>query len=65
MVRSVTASSSHYLTITLTPNAKHTLAVLEQAGVFAEGYALAPWEALSNDKYTDTFSDGAEAEIVY
>ena len=62
---SVTASSSHYLTITLTPNAKHTLAVLEQAGVFAEGYALAPWEALSNDKYPDTFSDGAEAEIVY
>ena len=60
-----TRPSNRYLTITLTPQAKHTLAVLEQAGVFAEGYALAPWEALSNDKYPDTFSDGAEAEIVY
>jgi ABC-2 type transport system permease protein len=62
---SMTASSNHYLTITLTPQAKHTLAVLEQAGVFAEGYALAPWEEPLNDKYPDTFSDGVEAEIVY
>ena len=28
------------LAITLTPNAKHTLAVLEEAGIFEEGYTL-------------------------
>ena len=30
------------LTITLTPHARHTLAVLEKTGIFEEGYSLAP-----------------------
>ena len=32
------------LTVTLTPNAKHTLAALDKTGIFEEGYSLAGYE---------------------
>ena len=53
---SVQASPAGYdidesLIITLTPNAKHTLAVLDQTGIFEEGYSLAAHEP---DYYPDT-----------
>ena len=32
------------LCISLTPQAKHTLAVLDQTGIFEEGYSLAAYE---------------------
>ncbi len=32
------------LTVTLTPNAKHTLAALEETGIWEEGYSLAGYE---------------------
>lgn len=39
-----TRPANDYLRITLTPQAKHTLAVLDQAGLFEEGYSLAAYE---------------------
>lgn len=36
---------SSTLSITLTPQAKHTLAVLDKTGLWEEGYSLAPWDA--------------------
>lgn len=39
------------LTVTLTPNAKHTLAALEETGIWEEGYSLAGYEP---DYYPDT-----------
>ena len=55
---SVQASPASYdidetltLIVTLTPNARHTLAVLDQTGIFEEGYSLAAHEP---DYYPDT-----------
>ena len=39
------ATRSSTLTITLTPQARHTLAVLEKTGIFEEGYTLAVRDA--------------------
>ena len=39
-----TRPSNRYLTVTLAPQARHTLAVLEETGIFEEGYALVPWD---------------------
>ena len=57
---SVQASPASYdidetLSVTLTPNARHTLAVLEQTGIFEEGYSLAAHETADYDPaYPDT-----------
>ena len=57
---SVQASPASYdidetLSVTLTPNARHTLAVLEQTGIFKEGYSLAAHETADYDPaYPDT-----------
>lgn len=37
-----TRPSDYTLSITLTPQARHTLAVLEKTGIYEEGYSLAP-----------------------
>ncbi len=44
-----TAPSNNYLYVTLTPQARHTLAVLEQTGIFEEGYSLAAHETADYD----------------
>ena len=50
-----TAPSNNYLYVTLTPQARHTLAVLEQTGIFEEGYSLAAHETADYDPaYPDT-----------
>ena len=50
-----TAPSNNYLYVTLTPQARHTLAVLEQTGIFEEGYSLAAHETTGYDPaYPDT-----------
>ena len=59
-------TSAHYsnyeLRVTLTPNARHTLAVLDKTGLWEEGYALHSWENedTSHEPYTENTS-----EIVY
>ena len=59
-----TRLSNNYLYVTLTPQARHTLAVLEKAGIFEEGYALIPWETVEGQPaLPDTVSRGEE--IVY
>lgn len=47
---------SSTLTVTLTPQASHTLAVLEKTGVFDEGYSLAPQ---NRGVYGDTYPAAA------
>ena len=59
-----TGSATSCLYVTLTPNARHTLAVLEKAGVFEEGYSLIPWNTDYDPKYPDT-AVGNGWEIVY
>ena len=59
-----TRSSNRYLAITLSPNARNTLAVLEKAGVFEEGYSLLPWDTGYDPQYPDTAA-GGEGEIIY
>jgi ABC-2 type transport system permease protein len=59
-----TRSSNRYLAITLSPNARNTLAVLEKAGVFEEGYSLIPWDTGYDPRYPDTVA-GGEGEIIY
>ena len=59
-----TRSSNRYLAITLSPNARNTLAVLEKAGIFEEGYSLLPWDTGYDPQYPDTAADG-EGEIIY
>ena len=50
-----TQSSNRYLAITLSPNARNTLSVLEKAGIFEEGYSLAAHETADYDPaYPDT-----------
>ena len=50
-----TAPSNNYLYVTLTPQARHTLAVLKQTGIFEEGYSLAAHETADYDPaYPDT-----------
>lgn len=44
------------LHITLTPQARHTLAVLDQTGIWEEGYALRTWSDDSEPGYPDTVS---------
>lgn len=39
-----TNPANYELEIYLTPQAKHTLAVLDQTGIFEEGYSLATYE---------------------
>ena len=59
-----TRLSNNYLYVTLTPQARHTLAVLEKSGIFEEGYALIPWETVEGQPaLPDTVSRGEE--IVY
>ena len=41
----VNTPRDYTLTVTLTPQARHTLAALEKTGVFEEGYSLAPRDA--------------------
>ena len=59
-------TSAHYsndeLRVTLTPNARHTLAVLDKTGLWEEGYALHSWENedTSYEPYTEN-----KSEIVY
>lgn len=52
------------LTITLTPNARHTLAALDQTGIWEEGYSLAEYETDYDPSYPDTVA-GNGWEIVY
>lgn len=59
-----TRSSNRYLAITLSPNARNTLAVLEKAGIFEEGYSLLPWDTGYDPQYPDTAA-GGEGEIIY
>ena len=59
-----TQSSNRYLAITLSPNARNTLAVLEKAGIFEEGYSLLPWDTGYDPQYPDTAA-GGEGEIIY
>lgn len=56
--------ANYELEIYLTPNARHTLAVLDQTGVWEEGYSLAPWNDYGEQKYPDTAAGGGW-EIVY
>ncbi len=50
------------LTITLTPQARHTLAVLESSGIFDEGYALAPWHVAEIYRDIPNTTDLPQAE---
>ena len=59
-----TQSSNRYLAITLSPNARNTLSVLEKAGIFEEGYSLIPWDTGYDPRYPDTAAGGGQ-EIVY
>lgn len=59
-----TRPSNNYLHVTLSPNARHTLAVLEKAGIFEEGYSLIPWDTDYDPRYPDTAA-GNGWEIVY
>lgn len=59
-----TRPSNRYLTITLSPNARHTLAVLEKAGIFEEGYSLIPWDTGYDPRYPDAAAGGGW-EIIY
>ena len=52
------------LTITLTPQARHTLAALEKTGIFEEGYSLAEYETDYTPQYPET-ATGNGWEIVY
>ena len=52
------------LTITLTPNARHTLAVLDKTGIWEEGYSLAEYEPDYDPRYPDTAAGGGW-EVVY
>ena len=47
---------SRSLSVTLTPHARHTLAVLDKTGVWEEGWALSTYEGAYNPKYPDTES---------
>ena len=60
-----TVSSGNAIRITLTPQAKHTLAVLDSTGIWEEGYSLRYW-TLDDDsrEYPDTMTEG-RSEIVY
>ena len=44
-----TRPRDYILTVTLTPQARHTLAVLEKTGVYEQGYSLAPRAAYNPD----------------
>lgn len=57
-------AANYELEIYLTPNARHTLAVLDETGVWEEGYSLASWERYGGQKYPDTAA-GSGWEIVY
>ena len=59
-----TRPSNRYLAITLSPNARNTLAVLEKAGIFEEGYSLIPWDTGYDSQYPDTVAGGG-GEIIY
>ena len=59
-----TGSSTECLYVTLSPQARHTLAVLEKAGVFEEGYSLVPWDTGYDPRYPDTAAGGGW-EVVY
>ncbi|NBI08750.1 hypothetical protein D1641_01775 [Colidextribacter sp. OB.20] len=59
-----TGPSNSYLTVTLTPNARHTLAVLEESGIFEEGYTLMPWDTSQLNGLPHTAGHYGE-EIVY
>ena len=63
-VRYETGSSTECLYVTLSPRARHTLAALEKAGVFEEGYSLIPWDTDDDPRYPDTAA-GNGWEIVY
>lgn len=63
-VRYETGSSTNCLYVTLSPKARHTLAVLEKAGIFEEGYALTPWDTDYDPRYPDTAA-GNGWEVVY
>ena len=56
--------ANYELEIYLTPNARHTLAVLDSTGLWEEGYSLAPWTDYGEQKYPDTEA-GNGWEIVY
>lgn len=60
----VAPSANYTLEITLTPNARRTLAVLDETGLWEEGYSLAPWVDYSGEKYPDTAA-GSGWEVVY
>lgn len=53
----VNTPRDHTLTITLTPQARHTLAALEKTGVFEEGYSLAPRAPIDTDSGYLGYSD--------
>lgn len=59
-----TRPSNNYLHVTLSPQARNTLAVLEKAGIFEEGYSLIPWDTDYDPRYPDTAAGGGW-EIVY
>lgn len=52
------STSSSTLSITLTPQAKHTLAVLDKTGIFEEGYSLALRQGADTDSYPSTYHEG-------
>ena len=55
---------SETLSVTLTPQARHTLAVLEESGIWEEGYSLAERETDYDPRYPDTAAGGG-SEAVY
>lgn len=59
-----TRPSNNYLYVTLSPQARNTLAVLEKAGIFEEGYSLVRHEPDYDPRYPDTAA-GNGWEIVY
>lgn len=56
--------STGSLNVTLTPQASHTLAVLDKTGIWEEGYALVEREPDYDPRYPDTAAGGGW-EIVY
>lgn len=60
----VRKSANYELEIYLTPNARHTLAVLDKTGLWEEGYSLVPWNTDYDPRYPDTAA-GSGWEIVY
>ena len=59
------AARGRRLSITLTPQAKHTLAVLDRTGLWEQGYALAARDLADEEEWHYPETAGGGMEIVY